>query len=68
MAKIKFFSEETMKGINELATTENGRAVIEYGKGNFLLGATYAVAFGMTGYTVYQAVKAARYIADYLRQ
>lgn len=68
MAKIKLFSDETMKGINKLVATEDGRAVIEYGKGNFLLGGLYTVAFGLTGYSVYYAVKAACHIADYLRQ
>ena len=68
MAKNVFFSEETMKGINKLVTTENGRVVIDYGKGNFLLGSVITVGCITTCYSVYQMIKCGCHVVKYLRQ
>ncbi len=68
MAKNVFFSEETMKGINQLVETEHGRTVTEFGKGNFVLGGVTAIAFGAVGYAVYKAVGLGSYVIKYLRQ
>ena len=67
MAKNVYFSEETMKSIDQLVTTENGRAVVDFGKGNFLLGATTAVAYGLFGWGVVEAVKLGSMIYKYLK-
>lgn len=67
MAKNVYFSEETMKGIDRLVTTEDGRAVVDYGKGNFLLGATTAVAYGVFAWGVVEAVKLGTLIYKYMK-
>lgn len=67
MAKIEFFSEDTMKTVGKLMETENGRAVIDYGKGNFLMGGLTTVAFVVTGYTVYKAIKFGALVVEYLK-
>lgn len=67
MAKSVFFTEETMNGMDQLVKTELGRAAVDYGKGNFLLGATTAVAFGAVGWCVVEAGKLAVSIVKYLK-
>ena len=67
MAKNVFFSEGTMDAVGQLVETENGRAVIDYGKGNFLLGGFTAVAYGLIGYGVYEAAKLGVLIYKYLK-
>ena len=67
MAKNVFFSEETMNGVNQLVEAGNGRTVVDYGKGNFLLGAYTAVTYGIFGWAVYEAVKTGVAMWKYLK-
>ena len=67
MAKNVFFSEDTLNAVGQLVETEHGRTVIDYGKGNFLLGGLTAVAYGMMGYGVYKAAQLGVLIYKYLK-
>lgn len=67
MAKNVFFTEETMAGMDQIVKTELGRAAVDYGKGNFLLGAASALAFGMFGWCAYETGKFAVNVVKYLK-
>ncbi len=67
MAKNAFFSEETMKVVDQLVTTEHGQTVIDYGKGNFLLGGFTALAFGAAGFVVYKTIELGGLVVKYLK-
>jgi hypothetical protein len=67
MAKNAFFSDELMQNVEQLVTTEHGKTLVDYGKGNFVLGASVAVAFGAAGYLVYEAGKLAVQVVRYLK-
>ena len=67
MAKNVFFSEETLNNVEQLVTTENGQAIIDYGKGNFILGGATAAAFAAFGWVVYEAGKLAVSVVKYLK-
>ena len=67
MAKNVFFTEETMTGMDQIVKTELGRAAVNYGKGNFLLGAACTVAFGAFGWCAYETGKLAVNIVKYFK-
>lgn len=68
MAKNVFLNDENIKTIEKIVVDpENGRAVINYGKQNFLVGGITAAAFIMTGYTIYKAVDCAVSVVKYLK-
>lgn len=68
MAKNVFLNENNVKVIDKLVVdAESGRAIVNYGKENFLLGAASAAAFAATGYCVYEAVKFGVTVVKYLK-
>ena len=67
MAKNGFMNDETFKTISKLADGENGQAIMDYGKDNFLMGGIATAAFVMTGYVIYRAGKLAVEVVKYLK-
>ena len=67
MAKNVFFSKETMDGMDKICEAGMGKPAVEYGKGNFLLGAAVTVYYGLVAYTAYQAYGITKSLVKYLK-
>ena len=67
MAKNVFFSDELMNNVEQLVKTEHGKTLVEYGKGNFLLGGASALVLGAACYGVYQVGKFAVTVVKYIQ-
>ena len=67
MAKNVFFSKETMDGMEKICETGLGESAVNYGKGNFVLGAAVTVYYGLVAWTVYQAYGITKSLVKYFK-